>query len=114
MVRPEAELMPYFIRWGERVAAAGPSAEGNLPITTPLTEWSADCFPTVCDLVSQFKPDFILSQLFAIELASRLKTETGLPWCFVNPACYFGPQRDRKSTRLNSSHIQKSRMPSSA
>ena len=25
-----------------------------------------------------------------------------------------GPARDRKSTRLNSSHIQKSRMPSSA
>src|SRR6056300_407946 len=25
-----------------------------------------------------------------------------------------GPRRDRKSTRLNSSHIQKSRMPSSA
>ena len=27
---------------------------------------------------------------------------------------YFKPERDRKSTRLNSSHIQKSRMPSSA
>ena len=26
----------------------------------------------------------------------------------------FGPDLDRKSTRLNSSHIQKSRMPSSA
>ena len=26
----------------------------------------------------------------------------------------FGDERDRKSTRLNSSHIQKSRMPSSA
>ena len=26
----------------------------------------------------------------------------------------FGPEEDRKSTRLNSSHIQKSRMPSSA
>ena len=26
----------------------------------------------------------------------------------------FGDVRDRKSTRLNSSHIQKSRMPSSA
>ena len=27
---------------------------------------------------------------------------------------YADPQLDRKSTRLNSSHIQKSRMPSSA
>ena len=26
----------------------------------------------------------------------------------------YGPEQDRKSTRLNSSHIQKSRMPSSA
>ena len=30
----------------------------------------------------------------------------------TNP--YSGPASDRKSTRLNSSHIQKSRMPSSA
>ena len=29
-------------------------------------------------------------------------------------ANYVGAVRDRKSTRLNSSHIQKSRMPSSA
>ena len=28
--------------------------------------------------------------------------------------CWFGTTPDRKSTRLNSSHIQKSRMPSSA
>ena len=28
--------------------------------------------------------------------------------------CYFDRDIDRKSTRLNSSHIQKSRMPSSA
>ena len=28
--------------------------------------------------------------------------------------CITRPRRDRKSTRLNSSHIQKSRMPSSA
>ena len=30
------------------------------------------------------------------------------------PRSWFGPCKDRKSTRLNSSHIQKSRMPSSA
>ena len=32
---------------------------------------------------------------------------------FVTPA-HIARMRDRKSTRLNSSHIQKSRMPSSA
>ena len=36
--------------------------------------------------------------------------------CLYAPVVPFGysPHQDRKSTRLNSSHIQKSRMPSSA
>ena len=33
---------------------------------------------------------------------------------FTDVSQYFGGGEDRKSTRLNSSHIQKSRMPSSA
>ena len=33
-------------------------------------------------------------------------------WCLLEPSNAQG--EDRKSTRLNSSHIQKSRMPSSA
>ena len=35
---------------------------------------------------------------------------------FINPVAYTysGFDRDRKSTRLNSSHYQQSRMPSSA
>jgi UDP:flavonoid glycosyltransferase YjiC (YdhE family) len=94
-VRPEATLRSYMIRWNERAAAAGPSAAGYVPIVTPLTEWSADYVPTVCDLVAQWQPDVILSQFFTIELASRIKAETGLPWCFVNPAYYFGPQSGR-------------------
>ena len=32
----------------------------------------------------------------------------------AGPSCGTGEGVDRKSTRLNSSHIQKSRMPSSA
>jgi hypothetical protein len=94
-VRPEATLRSYMIRWNERVAAAGPSAAGYIPLVTPLTEWSTDSLPTVCDLIAQFQPDVMLSQFFTIELASRIKTETGLPWCFVNPAYYFGPQSRR-------------------
>ena len=38
---------------------------------------------------------------------------TGIPVFNLNNNCSTG-SRDRKSTRLNSSHIQKSRMPSSA
>ena len=57
----------------------------------------------------------------------RLAEEAGVPlatlavaWVMANPlitAPLLGasrPEQDRKSTRLNSSHIQKSRMPSSA
>jgi UDP:flavonoid glycosyltransferase YjiC (YdhE family) len=94
-VRPEAALRSYMLRWNERVAAAGPSATGYVPIVTPLAEWSADCVPTVCDLVAQWKPDVILSQFFTMELASRIKVQTGVPWCFVNPAYYFGQQSSR-------------------
>ena len=36
------------------------------------------------------------------------------PGVFTRPGTPGQPQTDRKSTRLNSSHIQKSRMPSSA
>ena len=93
-VSPEAELRSYMIRWNERVAA-GPSAAGYVPIVTPLAEWSADCVPTVCDLIAQWQPDVILSQFFTMELASRIKAQTGLPWCFVNPAYYFGLQSGR-------------------
>ena len=41
-----------------------------------------------------------------------LKLEEGDVAILNDP--YFGGTQDRKSTRLNSSHIQKSRMPSSA
>ena len=56
-----------------------------------------------------------------LTLLPRLKREHEVDCTIVNvenAAAGFGvtPQiaRDRKSTRLNSSHIQKSRMPSSA
>jgi UDP:flavonoid glycosyltransferase YjiC (YdhE family) len=94
-VRPEATLRSYMLRWNERAAAAGPSAAGYIPLVTPLTEWSADSLPTVCDLIAHFQPDVLLSQFFTTELASRIKAETGLPWGFVNPAYYFGPQSRR-------------------
>ena len=35
-------------------------------------------------------------------------------WVLLAAKMPEGSERDRKSTRLNSSHIQKSRMPSSA
>ena len=46
-------------------------------------------------------PWIVTSDEFDVKTPSRMKTT-------------FNGKRDRKSTRLNSSHIQKSRMPSSA
>ena len=47
--------------------------------------------------------------------AAMVAEESGGNPNAVSPKKAFGPaQVDRKSTRLNSSHIQKSRMPSSA
>jgi len=37
----------------------------------------------------------MLSQLITMDLASRIKARTGLRWCFVNPAYYFGQQSRR-------------------
>ena len=54
----------------------------------------------------------------ALERAEFMRAQFGLDKPFVEQyAVWVGlwpTERDRKSTRLNSSHIQKSRMPSSA
>ena len=94
-VRPDVSLRSYVIRWNEQVTATESAAAGYIPIVTPLTEWSADTLPTVCDLISRFQPEVLLSQLMTMDLASRIKAQTGLRWCFVNPAYYFGPHSRR-------------------
>ena len=48
-----------------------------------------------------------------VQLACPVKM-TGFEFAVRHPAPRQGQHTDRKSTRLNSSHIQKSRMPSSA
>ena len=57
------------------------------------------------------QPDAVIEELKASKLRGRGGAffATGMKWSFVPK-----PDQDRKSTRLNSSHIQKSRMPSSA
>ena len=49
-----------------------------------------------------------------IELALYFHPFVGPEPLVLNESRYANPGGDRKSTRLNSSHIQKSRMPSSA
>ena len=51
----------------------------------------------------------------AIALAALVAQELNLPMIYVRSAVKgHGRQKDRKSTRLNSSHVRTSRMPSSA
>jgi MGT family glycosyltransferase len=47
--------------------------------------------PAVYALVSAFRPQVVVSQLFTMELAALTKAACGLRWCFINPAYYFGP-----------------------
>jgi UDP:flavonoid glycosyltransferase YjiC (YdhE family) len=81
VVPAEDPLGPFTARW-QATGAAGPRAS---------RVWAEACLPEVCALVSAFRPQVVLSQLFTMELASLTKAACGLRWCFVNPAYYFGP-----------------------
>ena len=48
------------------------------------------------------------------QAAMRAGLAPEVPAQTINQACASGLQSDRKSTRLNSSHVSESRMPSSA
>jgi MGT family glycosyltransferase len=37
----------------------------------------------------------MVSELFTMELARLTKTACALPWCCLNPGCYFGPESTR-------------------
>ena len=56
-----------------------------------------------------FRPEQDQMAHFGYMLAAHLFVAIGFTWIYRQ-----GREKDRKSTRLNSSHIQKSRMPSSA
>ena len=62
---------------------------------------------------SQFVPQAISSGAIAVVLETDLENEhLNIQWQNNVPVIHFN--QDRKSTRLNSSHSAKSRMPSSA
>ncbi len=56
-----------------------------------LTAWSNEVLPELMELTERFQPELIVSQLFCMELASRLSGQSRRPWCLVNPGVYFGP-----------------------
>ena len=56
----------------------------------------------------------VLSNVVALQLASPATAFKYMSWLRDNGFAYTEPSLDRKSTRLNSSHVKRSRMPSSA
>ena len=83
-VPPELEQGLYFERYSERLAGSG------LPPTYPFADWAQDCMPSVRASIDDTPPDLIVSSLFCMGLADLLASELTIPWCFVNPAFYFG------------------------
>lgn len=81
VVQAEVPLGTFFARW----RAAG--ASGPLP----LREWADACAPAVRSLVRDFQPGGVVSELFTVELARLTKAACGVPYCFLNPGYYFGP-----------------------
>ena len=51
---------------------------------------------------------------FGSDVVVDMMQSFGIQYAALNPGSSYRGLQDRKSTRLNSSHIQKSRMPSSA
>ena len=76
---------------------------------TKLAERSGFTYGWVFDSHVLWKEPYPLLTLMA-QNTERMRLGT----CVTNPATRDPTVTDRKSTRLNSSHIQKSRMPSSA
>ena len=97
-------------------------AAWGYPVLTPLFQ----SFVKLAPLAQLLSFLTIFSVLFLAmgvtgRMLSRAAKETGMRWADRVMGAAFGLVRgivvaavDRKSTRLNSSHIQKSRMPSSA
>ena len=84
---PELEQGRYFESWTRR---QGESGRPPAPPPYPLAEWADACLPTVRAALGSTPPDLLLSSLFCLPLAEVLASELGVPWCFVNPAFYFG------------------------
>ena len=71
---------------------------------------------TACFQCHAATADSLTGETFIEQYKRSLHAELGCESCHGGGAQHngVGPFPDRKSTRLNSSHIQKSRMPSSA
>ena len=86
----------------------------------PAGQWYAQAVTALCRLGlfddgTAFRPNDIITRAEFVDLLVRLQPEAAGEASLSDvPADHWAAQQDRKSTRLNSSHLTKSRMPSSA
>jgi UDP:flavonoid glycosyltransferase YjiC (YdhE family) len=85
VILAEDSLGAFTARWH----ATGASGSRPEPV------WAEACWPAVSALVSAFRPQVVVSQLFTSALARLTKAACGLRWCCINPAYYFGPDSRR-------------------
>ncbi|NIQ11733.1 MAG: hypothetical protein GWO23_19740 [Gammaproteobacteria bacterium] len=81
-------------RWIKKLRQEGTGSEDAL--LNPMLDWANPLLPFSQKVISDFKPDMIVSTLFGIGLATQLSKNSGVPWCFVNPSFYFGENATRK------------------
>ena len=110
----DAGVRKALVIGGDEPAAAGPYADGaalirqGLLASAGLREIGIPGYPEGHPRI----PRATLESAFAEKLS--LAASQGLGTYVVTQFSFAPARIDRKSTRLNSSHIQKSRMPSSA
>ena len=80
---------------GDIRLAIARSAEIGPETPNPLTEWGRVCAPSLQARIQPHKPMILLSSLLCLGLADQLASDLGIPWCFVNPAFYFGEDSAR-------------------
>ena len=100
------------------MTAARAMAQEVPPPPPPPPPWNYISLPAKATIVfSEFDGDKKISSLpyvMNMRMERRIGRNNQLRMGIRVPIEMKGKERDRKSTRLNSSHIQKSRMPSSA
>ena len=72
---PEREFEAYVIPWRKKVDEVGRLKAGP----GPIREWSADCVPYAEKVVQEFQPDIIIGQLFSVQIADTVSSQSGVP-----------------------------------
>jgi hypothetical protein len=80
VVPNEATLAKFMAPW----------AAADYPGPAPFRAWADACVPLVRDLVRDFRPALVMSEIFTAELARLIKAACSVRWCCVNPGYYFG------------------------